>query len=525
MSVNSIIDPTSGKIAGRYIDGNAPPFVGFVRNPLENTLQCYNPTTSINHNITGANVVNTGTLETANIKSDAVLPIIAPVRIGSDLLFDDPLFQQVQFDGTTATIDARVGKLELKGATEVEVDALAGGIRLVSQGNVFVRKPIDPTIHLFEGDTGNETYVSLGGIRSIQTLNFISEMGQPGSTVLHLENGVSVLKGSDDPTIATSASGGAVKCELKSDGGATKNSLTSTGAPLLVDASTHTITMNVEGNIGTFMDATGMTIQGDPTVGNAPALLFQNTNSGNTAKLNFDGSTMILQGDINDLFLNAGNTVTINGGGAVSLGTAGGTQSLTFGNIAYYSNPDVQLVDPNKPEQIPTNQIAVPVYIYETGVGGGATIDNTEHQIIHTKPFFWRYSGTGSGQSRYCRTSSVEINFNFVVFGAGLANSPIQWSIKLIDMDSSTTYYATAPFHSFDNTIPADGTEYATNGTKTAPSGKYSHSGTLSSIFEGVNITDGNNCVVELWAITVGGLQTIDTMNYSMRIRPYRTFD
>jgi hypothetical protein len=46
--------------------------------------------------------------------------------------------------------------------------------------------------------------------------------------------------------------------------------------------------------------------------------------------------------------------------GGVDIGTLDGACGFRHGTVIAYANNDNQLVDPNKADQVPTNQIAVP---------------------------------------------------------------------------------------------------------------------------------------------------------------------
>jgi hypothetical protein len=193
-----------------------------------------------------------------------------------------------------------------------------------------------------------------------------------------------------------------------------------------------------------------------------------------------------------------------------------------------YANGETQRVDPNKPDQVPTNQSAVPKVMTESYVGFSAVVGSANPppgRVINTHSFPWRYTGTGSGNgaSQYCRADKVEVEVDFVAYGA--VNGGISWGIIMHDDPSGARYYSTNAFHSFDEVTDANGMEYTTHGVKTI-FGPYSHSvlshtGTLKAVFEGItDIQDGNEVWFNICAVSIDAPHTLTSFNMTTRIRP-----
>ena len=222
-------------------------------------------------------------------------------------------------------------------------------------------------------------------------------------------------------------------------------------------------------------------------------------------------------------------TASVNGFSAgLSIIDTAGVGSITaqvsagqynFGNMLSYNGADTMLVDPNRADQVPTNQISVAQFFPRDTILPVNNIDNTNPPLAkfkQTNPFTWRYSGTGVGSS-YCRADRVEVIFDICILGS--LNDIIQWGIKLVD--AATEYPSVGAFSSYDTVTPATGLEYATVGHKTNPSNDFNHTASIRCYFDGVNaIADGNSVYFNIFAISRTGTHTVTDGWYSFRIRP-----
>jgi hypothetical protein len=146
------------------------------------------------------------------------------------------------------------------------------------------------------------------------------------------------------------------------------------------------------------------------------------------------------------------------------------------------------------------------------------SVNSPSAPVFVSHPFAWRYSGSGSGNSQYCRATKVEVEADFVAFG--VLNGGIAWGLVMRDEPSGTTYYSSNAFHSFDSTTPANGMEFITGGVKTVI-GPYAHSGTIKAVFNDIgDITDGNNVRLEVYAVSINGPLAITDFSMTTRIRP-----
>ncbi len=248
------------------------------------------------------------------------------------------------------------------------------------------------------------------------------------------------------------------------------------------------------------------------TVG-APVLALIDTGSGNSAYIEFGINSLSIGTNTGNISIYApASNITVQ----VSAG------QYNFGNVLSYNVADTMLVDANKAEQVPTNQIAVAQFFpRETILPVHHPIDNTNPPLAEfkqTSSFAWRYSGTGVGSS-YCRADRVEVIFDICIIG--LLGDTIQWGIKLVD-PASAEYPSVGAFDSYDTVTPATGLEYTTVGNRTNPSGKENHTASIRCYFDGVNaIADGNSVYFNIFAISRNaGTFTVDDGWYSFRIRP-----
>jgi len=206
---------------------------------------------------------------------------------------------------------------------------------------------------------------------------------------------------------------------------------------------------------------------------------------------------------------------------AVIMNTQGNTAGYNFENMLRYTNGDTQLVDANKEDQVPTNQIAVPKFQVVVPIPANS-INPTNPPLAPfyvSDPFAWRYSGTGVG-SVYCRAERVEVDVDITVLGAAM-DDPIQWGIVMFDIDSGTPYNSVGAFRSFDDVNAATGLEYSTLPKKSNPTGRFNHTASIRCFFDGVNnIPDGNSVVFRVYAISFVSPLVSEDGNISWRIRP-----
>jgi hypothetical protein len=205
----------------------------------------------------------------------------------------------------------------------------------------------------------------------------------------------------------------------------------------------------------------------------------------------------------------------------VNINTQNGNGQFSFGDVMRYDSAETMLVDTNKPEQVPTNQVAVPQFQPRVNIPAN-TITPTNPPAAPfyvTDPFRWRYSGTGPG-SVYCRTERVEVDIDITVIGAAMDDT-IQWGIVMYDVEGGTPYDSIGAFRSFDDVNPADGLEYSTLPKKTNPTGSFNHTASIRCYFDGVsNIADGNSVVFRVFAISRINPLTSEDGYISYRIRP-----
>ena len=120
MSVREILQD-NGKIAPRFL----PDFtaLGFVRNPLTSTLQCFNPTTAINHEITQAGRVESAVVQTDNL---SLIPGSAQTAIRCDDSLELATAKRLEFQSAGDITVAFGQTLTLGGELKAPAVAAAG---------------------------------------------------------------------------------------------------------------------------------------------------------------------------------------------------------------------------------------------------------------------------------------------------------------------------------------------------------------------------------------------------------------
>jgi hypothetical protein len=131
MSANSLIDPTTGKIASRFIAGGGGG--GGVQNPLNANLECTNGPTA--YSVQNANEVTAGTIRGNVLSSYSQAPIEAPIQVISNLEFTDPANRQVLFSGPGNAQITSQGSLELSSSTGNIINSAVGATS-IRVGNV-----------------------------------------------------------------------------------------------------------------------------------------------------------------------------------------------------------------------------------------------------------------------------------------------------------------------------------------------------------------------------------------------------
>lgn len=163
MSVSAILN-AQGKVPAQYIDFNAPPFTGYITNPLTSDLQCYNPATATNHAIIEASYVSAGEVKTDTIKllPGSVAPYITVdenIRVngGMELISDAA---KVEFKNAAGVLKGSMGYnvgtdfMDLTGAAGFEINTTAGPINMTANGDKINITTNGNNVEIFGNTTG-----------------------------------------------------------------------------------------------------------------------------------------------------------------------------------------------------------------------------------------------------------------------------------------------------------------------------------------------------------------------------------
>jgi hypothetical protein len=530
MFVKDPLDPDYGRISYEFLPtGVIPPAVP----DLNAVLTAGNQALGVNIDAQGGDVL-CNTLRTISI-APVGFPIVQEVAVEGNLAFD-PL-TQIGFGGN-AKITCNYA-VSAKTALET-TNASGNAIYKVAEGNIQYEtlsklltvnpasippSPLLPT----QGLTVN-------GVVSVSGLIDGTDLKLKGTNPsVDFFNSSNVQKASLDYVELTD--------KITLTGTNVVAESTGTGAPrLLLDATAGSAELRANNlpvrlrrysATGTTLN-TELTLSGSgvaeikaPVSANNPTLKLTNADTSISASLDFDSFSVNLRAPDVPIYLqyidgfgNPTNSLDV-GANTIDLNIFSAGQ-YNFGNKLSYNGADTMLVDANKAEQVPTNQIAVAQYFQRENILPVPTIDNTNPPLAEfkqTSSFTWRYSGTGVGSS-YCLADRVEVIFDICIIGA--LNDTFQWGIKLVDPTSATEYASVGAFASYDTATPATGLEYTTAGNRTNPSGQENHTASIRCYFDGVNsIADGNSVYFNIFVISRNaGTHTTTDGWYSFRIRP-----
>lgn len=228
---------------------------------------------------------------------------------GSGFIFDPPL----PGGGGVAAV-APGSNIAVTGSASSPVVNVAVSTDLDMHGN-NIRNGVDidlagtnPSVNFFDSSSAQKAsvdYVEVGDRVTMSGANVSLDTTQAGYPRVILDGGGVTVRANDRDVALY---------RFESTGAVASSALKLTNEGVMMTA-TNTVTANLDGN--------GLTVAGDPTIGAKPTITLQNSNSGNSANLNYDGSDLTLTGDIGSLNLNAATT-NVNGGGGLTVNGGGG---------------------------------------------------------------------------------------------------------------------------------------------------------------------------------------------------------
>jgi len=307
MSVSQIIG-SNGKILSQYLPAAAP--AAGVQNPLTSTLQAYNPTQLVRHDITGAGTVEAAVVQTENL---ALVPGSLQTAIRVDESLELATAKRLEFQAAGEVAVAAGQSLTL-GGTLVAPDVAAAGAPWT---NVLGFDPI----------TGAVEYQAAGGggggvqnpmtadldcanykLDAVQSLNFnaVAEINAAAGNDVNITGGVGATVSLDSGGVCSLTMNSATPgVSLKPDAGFCELALSSSAATLVSGdkncklvmtnaGGNSTATLQTSANRKVAIDETAQTVSlAANATGTALAL---NGSLGGSAAIAADGNTSIALG-------------------------------------------------------------------------------------------------------------------------------------------------------------------------------------------------------------------------------------
>lgn len=239
-------------------------------------------------------------------------PLAAPSVVAENLLIDVGVPPFINVGDSLGSLSTAVGVLENKttglnysDSTTTVTGTLALSSDLNMSGN-NIRNCVDidlkgtnPSVNFFNSSDAQKAsvdYVESSDKVTVSGTNVSLDTTQPGYPRVVLDGGGVTARANDLPV--------------------NLYRFDSTGASVLssVNLQNNGVTLAGTNTVVASVTDSGVTIGSDPAVGAKPTLTFQNTNSGNSAQVNYDGVAMNVAGDINDINVTVGSSASLTAG-------------------------------------------------------------------------------------------------------------------------------------------------------------------------------------------------------------------
>lgn len=361
---------------------------------------------------------------------------------------------------------ATVGAVDAFNNTRIDVDdpnkiitlAAGSGVIMNATNNVVMNTPVvyvantlgDAVINVTGEGTANAT-ARFSNTDTGETA-IVGWIPDQGGAILQSDRNILLTA----PKVVTLDANGA-NSQLTLDGvGGTVNlvsgaggrlSILGGGAQIVADAGIQlnaiagAVTTTVANTMSALLDADGLTIKSDPTIGANPTLFFQNLNSRNTSKVQYDGTDMNVSGDITNLNLypvftkvkgNAG--LIVGGGGSVDGIINVANRDETWAGSIAFNDGDKSLTVNNENA---INLVSSAALTSGNTAQISAWADNGGVVLVADAPSVGHAELALITDGRIVATASNDININST---AGSANITVANGVTLYTQSSTASY-------------------------------------------------------------------------------------